>query len=399
MALVNRRIIDLPERSALNNDDYTVVDGDTGGTAKYNLANMDDSIDEVRQSVTILSGTVTAQGQQLATTNQNVAQNAEEITALKEDLDQIKDRSISEELKQALYDVASHIALWKDDKGNQYVQALYNALYPDTNLIRIEAVFNQGTAKFYTITPLSDLKAYLTVTGYYDDGTSKRISDYALSGDLTAGTSTITVSKDGKTDTFDVVVSAGEPWDFEWTYTDGMPENFGFTIESTGTPTVSMTNNGVSIITADTTNDVYRYKYTGLSETALYTEGVFEAVFTPTQWGSYNVAPYGNGIRVYAGLGLRGGDYVKCMELTFNKSGVTYQKAESGWSLIDETPIEVNTEYTVRIEQTLTGAKVYVNGTLIGEYNDLRENVSNPAFIVSRGAGALFKSFRFRMTV
>lgn len=91
MALVNKRIIDLPERSALNNDDYTVVDGDTGGTAKYNLANMDDSIDEVRQSVTTLSGVVTAQGQQLATTNQNVAQNTEDITDLKVDLNGFED--------------------------------------------------------------------------------------------------------------------------------------------------------------------------------------------------------------------------------------------------------------------------------------------------------------------
>ena len=322
----------------------------------------------------------------------------EDVTSLKADLDELKDRSISEDLKQALYDVASHIALWTDDKGEQYVEALYDALYPDTNLIRIEAVFNQGTAKFYTITPLSDLKAYLTVTGYYDDGTSKRISDYALSGELTAGTSTITVSKDGKTDTFDVVVSAGEPWDYEWTYTDGLPNDNGMILEYTGTPTINMTENGLSILTADTTSDVVRYKYSDLPSEVKYTSGVFETQFVVTQYGSYNVAPYGNGIRFYAGLGLRGGDYVKCLELTLNQSGVSYMKAGTSWTVIEDTPITLNSEHTVRIEQTLTEATVYLDGVLIGTYNDPKENVSAPQFNVTRGAGALFKMFRFRVS-
>lgn len=48
MALVNKRITELPERSALNPDDYTVVDGDTGGTAKYNLANMDEDVSNLK---------------------------------------------------------------------------------------------------------------------------------------------------------------------------------------------------------------------------------------------------------------------------------------------------------------------------------------------------------------
>ncbi len=48
MAYVNKRITELPERSALNPDDYTVVDGDTGGTAKFKLADMDDDISNLK---------------------------------------------------------------------------------------------------------------------------------------------------------------------------------------------------------------------------------------------------------------------------------------------------------------------------------------------------------------
>lgn len=79
MALLNKRIIDLPERSALNSDDYTVVDGSNGGTSKYKLSQLQDDVGEAKQGVTQLSQTVTTQGQQ-------IAQNTEDITDLKEDL-------------------------------------------------------------------------------------------------------------------------------------------------------------------------------------------------------------------------------------------------------------------------------------------------------------------------
>lgn len=86
MALVNKRIIDLPERAELNSDDYTVVDGSNGGTAKYKLSKMQEDITTVDQDVEQLSGTVTQHGQQLTTINQTVTQNTSDITDLKADL-------------------------------------------------------------------------------------------------------------------------------------------------------------------------------------------------------------------------------------------------------------------------------------------------------------------------
>lgn len=72
----------------------------------------------------------------------------------------------------------------------------------------IDAVFNQGTAKIYDSYELTELKQYLTVTANYENGTSAVVSDYALSGTLAEGTSTITASYGGQSDTFDVLVTA-----------------------------------------------------------------------------------------------------------------------------------------------------------------------------------------------
>lgn len=90
----------------------------------------------------------------------------------------------------------------------------------------ITAVFNQGSAVIYTDSSLDDLKPYLTVTARYSDSTTQTITNYALSGTLTAGTSIITASYGGKTATFNVVVSEAitvSPiynWDFTKSLTD-----------------------------------------------------------------------------------------------------------------------------------------------------------------------------------
>lgn len=158
----------------------------------------------------------------------------EEIDELKDDLRQ--KTGLSEEAKVALLDCFEHVA-WIDEHGQAYYDTLYDALYPDTGLARIEAIFTQGSAVIYPSTPLNDLKAYLTVTGYYNDGTSGRVIDYALSGTLTVGTSTITVVKDGKTTTFNVVVTQAY-WDYEWdASSETLPTNmtaddYDFTTES-----------------------------------------------------------------------------------------------------------------------------------------------------------------------
>ena len=124
------------------------------------------------------------------------------------------DPGLSEDAKTALLNCFAHVA-WIDEHGQDYYDALEDALYTESGIVRISAVFTQGSTVIYPSTPLNDLKAYLVVTGYYNDGTTKAITDYSISGTLEVGTSTITVAKEGKTDTFDVIVTAPY-WDYEW---------------------------------------------------------------------------------------------------------------------------------------------------------------------------------------
>lgn len=117
--------------------------------------------------------------------------------------------TISEDLKQALLQIAQKVA-YIDNNGADYYQDLYNALYPPAALISIDAVFTQGSTVVYDTASLDSLKSMLVVTGTYSDSTTATIpsTDYTLSGTLTPGTSTITVTSDGKTDTFTVNVTA-----------------------------------------------------------------------------------------------------------------------------------------------------------------------------------------------
>lgn len=76
------------------------------------------------------------------------------------------------------------------------------------HMISISATFAQGSETIYDTDSLNYLKPFLSVTARYDDGTSGTIADYTLSGELIEGTSTITVTKDELTATFNVSVTA-----------------------------------------------------------------------------------------------------------------------------------------------------------------------------------------------
>ena len=78
-------------------------------------------------------------------------------------------------------------------------------------LTSIQAVVNiPEEVTITTSTPLEDLKQYIVVNGEYDDETTKEITEYELQGELTTGTSTITVvatENNSITTTFDVTVA------------------------------------------------------------------------------------------------------------------------------------------------------------------------------------------------
>ena len=111
----------------------------------------------------------------------------------------------SSEAKSALLNLLEKVA-YIDEDGQDYYDALVAAL-GGASVVSISAVYTQ-TGTVYDTASLDSLKADLVVTAEYSNGTEVAVTDYILSGTLTAGTSTITVTYEGQTDTFDVTVTA-----------------------------------------------------------------------------------------------------------------------------------------------------------------------------------------------
>lgn len=114
--------------------------------------------------------------------------------------------SINDGIKQALLNLLYHVA-YADEHGQDYLDDLEAELFRTADLVSISAVFEQGSAVIYDTDDLDTLRQYLTVTATYEDLSTREITAYTLSGTLTDGTSTITVSYGGKTAEFDVTVT------------------------------------------------------------------------------------------------------------------------------------------------------------------------------------------------
>ena len=135
--------------------------------------------------------------------------------------------------RAALLDLLSHVA-YIDQNGQDYYDALEVALR--AKLSYIVADYAQDHT-VYDTDSLDVLKEGddLIVTAYYDDGSHVDLADsqYTLSGTLTVGTSTITVSYGGKTTTIEVTVTqhvpAGWLYHFEDTLASSGTEDFNFT--------------------------------------------------------------------------------------------------------------------------------------------------------------------------
>jgi len=119
---------------------------------------------------------------------------------------QVMRTGFNDYVKQAFLNLLRHVA-YTDANGQQYYDELEAAMFMAAGVTSITAVFNQGVNVIYDTNTLDDLRQYLTVTANYEDSTSAIITAYTLSGTLEAGTSEITVSYGGKTDTFNVSVT------------------------------------------------------------------------------------------------------------------------------------------------------------------------------------------------
>lgn len=129
----------------------------------------------------------------------------DEISDLKSQIEQ--NGSFSNDAKIALI-ACLEGAVFKngDAEGRGLINTLQAALNVQT-LLSITAVFNQGNAYFFDFSDIEELRNYLTVTAHFSDGTSGIVSNYTLSGTLDSAVSTITVTYQEKTATFNVNVT------------------------------------------------------------------------------------------------------------------------------------------------------------------------------------------------
>ena len=143
---------------------------------------------------------------------------------------------LTEAVKVALLACFEKVA-WIDEDGQDYYDALYNALYPPADLVSVSAVFTQGSAVIYDTDSLDTLKQYLVVTAHMSDSSTRTVTNYVLSGTLSAGTSTITVTYGGKTTTFNVSVVSSVTYLFNLgdecsSITGGWDVGVGFVVDA-----------------------------------------------------------------------------------------------------------------------------------------------------------------------
>lgn len=93
---------------------------------------------------------------------------------------------------------------WKNVEDGEVMKSVEQVL----TLVGISASLNLGSTTIYKGDSVARLKPYLSVLALYDNGTSKSVTDYTLSGNLANSTNTIVVSYGGFSK--DIVVNAEE---------------------------------------------------------------------------------------------------------------------------------------------------------------------------------------------
>lgn len=91
-------------------------------------------------------------------------------------------------------------------KGVDFSSVKLTTILLNKEMVSLSAVYTQ-TKVVRPNTPLDSLKDDLTVTAAFDDGTSAEIISYTLSGTFSVGTSTIIVSVENVSTSFNVTVS------------------------------------------------------------------------------------------------------------------------------------------------------------------------------------------------
>lgn len=133
-------------------------------------------------------------------------------------------------------------ALYSSDQSTN-IDALEEAF--NKTVVYLSATLNLGTNVIYSDDTLDSLRKYLVVAATYDDQTKQVVTGYVLSGTLTVGTSTITISYKNVLTTVDVPVSQAVT---RYSITNNLT---GVTNSNTDT-TIPEGNTYIGFLTADT---------------------------------------------------------------------------------------------------------------------------------------------------
>ena len=168
------------------------------------------------ENITVETGVVIDNSLSVSGAAADAKKTGDEISELKSQI--ALNSGIPRAVKLALDNLLQNVA-FKNDTDYSSDKSVVHAWATSINLVSISAVYTQsGTV--YDTDSLDGLKSDLVVTASYDDGTSATVSGYTLSGALEIGTSTITVTYEGKTATFSVIVSDSRrvPSEYTWLY-------------------------------------------------------------------------------------------------------------------------------------------------------------------------------------
>ena len=298
-------------------------------------------------------------------TMSNAAAPADKVGDLKSAIENLE--AIPHSVKMAMDTLFSKAAYADDDAASSY--ATFHAWATANPVTSITAVFTQGSAVIYDTDSLDTLKQYLVVTANFSDSTTATVTDYTLSGTLTEGTSTITVSYGGKTDTFTVAVT--KYWDIEWDYTQGTPIGKGFAHTSAvvgsmteeGYRLEGASSGGCNLITDPTTTaDI------GVSEITIK----FNQIYPSMIGFHFDVKGIWAAIINNNKLGYK---------ITANNPG---KWGADDVVQVQNITISTGVEYTFRLEwNTTSGASLWLNGEQMYSINSALTQANRTRWFVS----------------
>lgn len=220
------------------------------------------------------------------------------------------------------------------------VSKTVSVIVAQASVTSIDAVYTQsGTV--YDNASLDSLKANLVVTAHWSNNTTTTVpsTDYELSGTLTAGTSTVTVSYGGKTATFNVTVT-------ELVRVTGWYYPFADSADSYGTKDFDFTGNA-TFATIDgrkcyvKSPDDSDSSLKGLVATGLNEVPNLNGDFTVSFWYKSQTAKYGNSFNAN-----------KWYSSGTANLGLSYREIATGWTSAITNPSKTVAGFVFRFDGT-----------------------------------------------